>query len=83
MTQRKSAHRVLSTLLDLTRDEEIDCDRFHQHLAALVEDPQGLEPQLAALMEHHRKICPECEEERAILARALGLGNHGETLPRP
>jgi hypothetical protein len=71
MTDPEQARRVLGSLLELTRDEEIDCDRFTQHLAALHEGQ--LEPELRALMEHHRRICPECEEERAILARALGL----------
>ena len=62
---------LLGTLLQLTRGEELDCDQFHQHLAAMVEGQ--LSPSLQALMEHHRQLCPECEEERAILVRALGL----------
>ncbi|MEM9457794.1 MAG: hypothetical protein AAGF11_26685 [Myxococcota bacterium] len=72
MIQPKGARDVVGTLLDLTRDEELDCDQFHEHLAALVDGSGSLDPRLVELMEHHRRICPECEEERAILARALG-----------
>ncbi|MEM7158674.1 MAG: zf-HC2 domain-containing protein [Myxococcota bacterium] len=71
MSETNEADRTLGNLLDLTRDDEVDCDQFSRHLAAFVEG--GLEGPLRALMEHHRKICPECEEERAVLMRALGL----------
>jgi predicted anti-sigma-YlaC factor YlaD len=60
---------TLARLLDLTRSEEIDCDAFAEHLAALVEGK--VEPKLAALLDHHRKLCPECDEELNALARAL------------
>lgn len=65
-----TATRVsLARMLELTRGEEIDCEGFAQHLAALVEG--NLEPEIKALMDHHRVICPECEEEREALERAL------------
>lgn len=65
-----TATRVsLARMLELTRGEEIDCEGFAQHLAALVEG--NLEPEVQALMDHHRAICPECEEEREALERAL------------
>jgi hypothetical protein len=65
------AKATLAKLLDLTRSEEIDCDAFAEHLAALVEGK--VEPKLEALLHHHRKLCPECDEEYAALARALDL----------
>ncbi len=71
MNESKDAQRMLGTLLSLTRDEELDCDAFQEHLAAMVEG--RVDPSLRALMDHHRAVCPECEEERVILARALGL----------
>lgn len=71
MNDADKARRALGSMLELTKDEELDCDAFVDHLAALVEGQ--VTPQLAALMEHHRAICPECEEERALLAKALGL----------
>lgn len=60
---------TLALLLDLTRSEEIDCDAFAKHLAALVEGK--VEPELETLLHHHRKLCPECDEEYDALARAL------------
>lgn len=71
MSETNEADRAIGTLLDLTRDQEVDCDEFSRNLAAFVEG--GIEGPLQALMEHHRKICPECEEEREALMRALGL----------
>lgn len=63
------ARASLARMLELTRGEEIDCEGFAEHLAALVEG--NVEPELEALMDHHRRICPECEEERQALERAL------------
>ncbi len=70
MSDPKKTRTMLARLLELTRTEEIDCDGFSDHVAALVEG--NVEPELAALLDHHRQICPECEEERAALERALG-----------
>ncbi len=63
------ARRAVAQLLQLTEQEELDCDGFTQNLAAWLEGKAP--PSLHTLMDHHRRICPECEEERAILARAL------------
>ncbi len=71
MTDANKARETLGKLLRLTRDDEIDCDEFGRHVAALVEGT--VDPKLQELLEHHLEICPECEEERQILARALGL----------
>lgn len=72
MSQPDDARRAVGQLLLGTREEELDCDDYLGHLAQYVEGSMDDE-RLRALMEHHREICPECEEERAILARALGL----------
>ncbi len=69
MSDPRVTRAALAKMLQLTRDEEIDCAAFAQHLAALVE--QKVEPELRALLDHHRVICPECEEEREALERAL------------
>ena len=72
--KRRDAMRALRSSLMLTRDREIDCDEFLERLADLVDG--GLkDAELAALMEHHRTICPDCEQERQILVRALATGN--------
>jgi len=63
------ARASLARMLELTRGEEMDCEGFADHLAALVEG--NVEPELKALMDHHRLICPECDEEREALERAL------------
>ncbi len=71
---------TLANMLELTREDEVDCDAFAQHLAALAEG--AVEPELRALLEHHQAICPECAEELEALARALApsaSGHRGET----
>jgi len=66
------SHERLRRALALTRDEEIGCDDFLARLAAYVEGRPESDV-VKALMDHHREICPECEEEREILARSLAL----------
>ncbi len=68
-TPGDSARASLARMLELTRGNEIGCEGFAEHLAALVEG--NVEPELEALLDHHRRICPECEEERQALERAL------------
>lgn len=58
-------------VLRLTREEELDCARFVELLPEIV-DGRIDDATLRALVEHHRQICPECEEQYAILKRALG-----------
>ncbi len=68
-TTGDSARASLARMLELTRGEEIDCEGFAEHLVKLVEG--NIEPELKELMDHHRRICPECDEEREALERAL------------
>lgn len=76
MSDPKDTRATLAKMLALTQDEELDCTGFAQHLAALVEDK--VEPELRVLLDHHREICPECEEEREALARALAPDEQGD-----
>lgn len=71
MSDPKATRTALARLLELTRTDEIDCDGFSEHLAALIEG--NVEPELEKLLDHHRVLCPECDEEREALARALGV----------
>ena len=72
MSDPEEATRTIGKLLSLTRDAEMDCDEFHERLAAYVEG--GItDAKVAALMEHHRELCPECEEEYQLLKKALDV----------
>ena len=65
------ATHTLSSLLRQTQAEEMDCDEFLEWMAAKAD---GLLPaERAPLFEHHRAICPECEEELQALMRALAV----------
>lgn len=77
MSNPKTIRASLARLLALTRTDEIDCDGFSEHLAALIEG--NVEPELETLLEHHRELCPECDEEREALARALGEDSERES----
>lgn len=70
MSERVTAHALLRRLLETTRERELDCDEFQQLLAPWL-DGQVEEPALKALIEHHRRQCPECGEETEVLLRAL------------
>lgn len=60
----------LRDTLDRTREQELDCDTFASLLAAYLDG--GLDEHAAALVEHHREVCAECDEEAEILVQALG-----------
>ena len=60
----------LAELLRLTRDEEMDCDAYAAALAHYVDGP--CDEKTRALIDHHREICPECDETLDTLLRALG-----------
>lgn len=69
MTKRA---RAVWSLLGLTQEDEIDCDAFAARVASYV-DGQVDDPKVVALLEHHRKICPECDEAVLALASAIGV----------
>ena len=61
--------KFLQSGLELTRAKEMDCDEFVETLAAYLDD--GLEQAKRTLIEHHREICPECEEQLQLLLTGL------------
>ena len=64
----------LLRLVELTADHEIDCEEFLHRSAGLVEaleTPREMPDAWPELMQH-LSVCPECEEELAIVRKALG-----------
>jgi hypothetical protein len=70
MNDKPKAAEVLRALLAGTRDDEIDCDDFLEHLAPLL-DGRIDDPELRAKLEHHLRQCAECHEELEIVKRSL------------
>jgi hypothetical protein len=70
VTDKQSSHPSLRRLLETTRDEELDCDRFQELVASWI-DGGITDPKLRELLAHHQQQCPECSEELEILRRAL------------
>jgi hypothetical protein len=71
MSEKPKAAAILRRLLDGTRDEELDCDRFLALLAPYLDGTLG-DTELLEQIAHHARQCPECDEELAVLKRALG-----------
>ena len=65
-----SARDSIGALLKGLRDKELDCDEFLAHLPAWVEGNIS-DREVQELLEQHARLCPECEEERTVLKRAL------------
>jgi hypothetical protein len=61
---------LLRGLLAETRQEELDCDRFLEYLAPLL-DGRIDDPELREKLEHHVRQCAECHEELEIVKRGL------------
>jgi hypothetical protein len=70
MSDDPKAATTLRHLLDNTREQELDCDRFLELLAPYL-DGRISSAEMRELIEHHAQQCPECSEELAILRRAL------------
>ena len=70
MSDDPKAAATLRRLLDDTRAQELDCDRFLELLAPYL-DGRITEADLRELIAHHARQCPECDEELEILRRAL------------
>lgn len=70
MTDKQPSRPSLRRLLETTRDEELDCDRFLELVASWI-DGRITDHKLRDLLEHHQQQCPECHEELEILQRAL------------
>jgi len=71
MSDDPKAAAILRRLLEGTREEELDCDRFLTLLPPYLDGRIG-EEELRAQIAHHAGQCPECNEELEILKRALG-----------
>jgi hypothetical protein len=68
----------LMRLIELTRDDEIDCERCLALVAEFAERELAGQPIPAALeaVAHHLAICAECREEFEALMQVLaGLGH--------
>ena len=79
MTTPDQKIRGLLGALDATHDNEIDCETFIEHAAALVEARRsgGPLPSALELAELHEKLCANCREECSSLAAALAaLGDN-------
>jgi anti-sigma factor RsiW len=70
MSDDPKAATTLCRLLDNTREQELDCDRFLELLPPYL-DGRITSDELRELIAHHAQQCPECAEELAILRRAL------------
>jgi Putative zinc-finger len=72
MSEHPKAHAILRRLLETTREEELDCDRFLALLPPLL-DGRIEDATLREQLEHHVRQCAECDEELRILKEALAL----------
>lgn len=73
MTLTKEQIHDLLRLIDLTREQEIDCDECLSRIAEFVERElcgKSVSDALEAV-RHHLQICPECREEYEVLQRAI------------
>lgn len=69
----------LLTLIEHTREHELDCDAFLERLPAYLDqaDAAPASPELNAAhaeLLHHLRLCPECLEEFEALLRARAGG---------
>ena len=70
MSDNPKAATTLRRMLDGTRENEMDCDRFFALLAPYLDGRMG-DDELREQIAHHASQCPECNEELEILKRAL------------
>jgi len=78
MSLSKEEIAGLMRLIELTRDDEIDCERCLALVAEFAERELAGRPVPAALeaVAHHLSVCAECREEYEALLRVLaGLGD--------
>jgi hypothetical protein len=69
--ERLPRYAEILAWLEATRDREIDCDQFLELIGPWLEGSLQ-DPQIVALLEHHRDLCTECAEELELLRAALG-----------
>ena len=68
MSDDPKAAATLRRLLESTREEELDCDRFLALLAPYVDGQIGDE-ELREQIAHHARQCAECDEEQKAQAK--------------
>lgn len=61
---------VNCALSELRRPEEIDCDRFLEYIAPLV-DGRVDDAELREKLAHYVRQCPECNEELELVKKSL------------
>ncbi len=73
MTYSRTDLKKLISLVDVTAEEEIDCDQFLHRVAGYLEGlgPGGVAPPGYEDVVQHLQICPEGLEEVAAAYRAL------------
>jgi urease accessory protein UreF len=71
MSHDSHGHQTLQAWLKVTLEQELDCDEFAALLAPWL-DQRIDDPKLRALLEHHRRLCVECDEEASLVEAALG-----------
>jgi hypothetical protein len=74
MSYRPRIDETLQGWLSVTRADEIDCNRFAELLAPWL-DGRVEDPQVIQLLEHHRRLCVECNEEATLLETAIDEGH--------
>ncbi|MGF1583186.1 MAG: hypothetical protein ACFCD0_28025 [Gemmataceae bacterium] len=64
---------MLISAVELTKEEELDCDGCMTELAQFAEhELEGKPiPEAVVLVQEHLRICPECCEEYGVLLAAL------------
>ena len=80
MSVSRDELRKLLELVDVTRDQEIDCSELLDRLAGYIErfEPDGPPPPGYEDVLQHLRVCAECFEEFEALYRALG-GEDGQS----
>ena len=70
MSDNPKHYDTLRAWLDITFEQELDCDRFAELLAPWL-DQRIDDPKLLELLDHHRRLCAECDEEASLVEAAL------------
>jgi hypothetical protein len=71
MSDKRQNYEAVLAWLEVTREEELDCDRFAELVAPWL-DQRITDARILELLEHHRRLCSECDEEVTLVERALG-----------
>ncbi len=69
---KKGLQRLLQ-IIEITKDEELDCDECYEHLDKFAELIRAGEPaaEIYPKVQQHLEVCPFCKEEFDTLLQAL------------